>query len=139
MRFDIAGCFTNKRGNIATMTALPVPVFLAVAAIGVDLSSLCLERQSLQSLADIASICASTNVARASQSVMAHLHDNGVDAVLMVGTYDPSLIGRPVVSAKGTAMANKEASFSIGSRLTSVNGGTLNASLVFLFGTSISL
>jgi uncharacterized membrane protein len=50
-----------------------------------------------------------------------------------------ALIDPPLLYAKATATSRKEAAFSIGSRLASVNGGLLNRLLTDLFGTSIAL
>lgn len=45
----------------------------------------------------------------------------------------------PTISASGTASGNQLAAFSIGSRLTSVNNGLLNAILGGLLGTTVNL
>lgn len=50
-----------------------------------------------------------------------------------------SFAERPLLSAKGMAATDKVASFSIGSRLASLNDGILNALLGKLLGTTVSL
>lgn len=45
----------------------------------------------------------------------------------------------PVISAEGLAMVTPEVSFSLGSRLASLNGGIANAMLSTLLGTTVSL
>jgi uncharacterized membrane protein len=45
----------------------------------------------------------------------------------------------PVLHARGTAAQTNVATFSVGSRLASVNGGVLNATLSALVGSSVSL
>lgn len=50
-----------------------------------------------------------------------------------------ALIDPPLLYAKATATSRKEAAFSIGSRLASLNGGILNRLLTDLFGTSVAL
>jgi uncharacterized membrane protein len=50
-----------------------------------------------------------------------------------------SLTKAPTLSASGTASIDKMASFSVGSRLASLNGGVVNALLGSLLGTTVSL
>ncbi len=50
-----------------------------------------------------------------------------------------SLTKAPMLSASGTAAIDKMASFSVGSRLASLNGGVVNALLGNLLGTTVSL
>ncbi|AYD01107.1 membrane protein [Neorhizobium sp. NCHU2750] len=50
-----------------------------------------------------------------------------------------SIAKAPTLSAAGTASIDKMASFSVGSRLASLNGGVVNALLGSLLGTNISL
>jgi uncharacterized membrane protein len=50
-----------------------------------------------------------------------------------------SIIDPPVLYARATATAKKEAALSVGSRLASINGGLLNGMLTSLLGTSITL
>jgi len=51
------GRFARSRAaNIATLTALTMPILLSVAAFAIDEGSLFLERRELQAAADIAAI-----------------------------------------------------------------------------------
>jgi uncharacterized membrane protein len=49
------------------------------------------------------------------------------------------LLPQPTIGAAGIATVSPEVSFSLGSRLASLNGGLLNAVLTDLLGTSVSL
>jgi uncharacterized membrane protein len=53
--------------------------------------------------------------------------------------FGSSLAKPPILGAGGTASIDKMASFSVGSRLASLNGGVVNALLGNLLGTTVSL
>lgn len=53
--------------------------------------------------------------------------------------FGSAFAGAPLISAEGLATATPEVSFSIGSRLASLNGGIANAVLGKLLGTTVSL
>ncbi|MBX3529238.1 MAG: hypothetical protein KF849_01440 [Rhizobiaceae bacterium] len=67
----------DRRGNMATLTALSAPVALMFAAFAVDAGSLYLERRETQHVADLAAIAAASNPQRALQAALAVLSDNG--------------------------------------------------------------
>ncbi|MFD1791523.1 pilus assembly protein TadG-related protein [Ochrobactrum teleogrylli] len=81
-----------REGNLATMAALIAPLFLAIAALTIDSSSLYLERRQLQNMADLAAISGASAIGTASDAVKKQLQANGFDPVMMTGAYDPSVV-----------------------------------------------
>ncbi|GAA5543392.1 MULTISPECIES: pilus assembly protein TadG-related protein [Brucella] len=81
-----------REGNLATMAALVAPLFLAIAALTIDSSSLYLERRQLQNMADLAAISGASTIGTASDAVKKQLQANGLDPVMMTGAYDPSIV-----------------------------------------------
>jgi uncharacterized membrane protein len=81
-----------RNGNLATMAALVTPIFLAIAALTIDSSSLYLERRQLQNMADLAAISGASAIGTASDAVKKQLLANGLNPVMMTGTYDPSVV-----------------------------------------------
>jgi uncharacterized membrane protein len=76
----IPGRFARSRAaNIATLTALTMPVMLSVAAFAIDEGSLFLERRELQAAADIAAIEAASDPANAQTAATAALAGNGAE------------------------------------------------------------
>ena len=92
MRGYVARFLRARGGNLATMAALVSPLFLAVAAFCVDTSSLFLERRQLQNMADLAAVAGASSLSQADDAVLRQLRANGVDPVLMSGSYDPSVV-----------------------------------------------
>ncbi|MDH7788777.1 putative membrane protein [Ochrobactrum sp. 19YEA23] len=81
-----------RNGNLATMAALVAPILLAIAALTIDSSSLYLERRQLQNMADLAAISGASAIGTASDAVKKQLLANGLNPVIMTGTYDPSVV-----------------------------------------------
>jgi len=74
------GRFARSRAaNIATLTALTMPVLLSVAAFAIDEGSLFLERRELQAAADIAAIEAASDPGNAQAAAAAALAGNGAE------------------------------------------------------------
>ena len=71
----LASC---RSGNVSTMTALLLPVGIALAAVSVDAASLYLERRETQNLTDLAAITAAANIDRAELAAKTVFMDNGV-------------------------------------------------------------
>ena len=92
MRGFVSRFLRARGGNLATLAALVSPLFLALAALCVDTSSLFLERRQLQSMADFAAIAGAASLSQANDAVLRQLQANGVDPVLMTGAYDPSVV-----------------------------------------------
>jgi len=92
MRGLVSRFLRARGGNLATMAALVAPVFLAVAAFCVDTGSLFLERRQLQSMADLAAVAGAASLSQADDAVLRQLQANGVDPLLMSGSYDPSIV-----------------------------------------------
>lgn len=68
---------TDRRANVATLTALTAPVALMFAAFAVDEGSLYVERREAQHIADLAAIAAVADLQRAMPAAAAVLSDNG--------------------------------------------------------------
>ncbi|MEJ5020254.1 TadG family pilus assembly protein [Ochrobactrum vermis] len=92
MRGLVSRFLHARGGNLATMAALVSPLFLAIAAFSVDTSSLFLERRQLQSMADFAAVAGAASLSQANDAVLRQLQANGLDPVLMTGSYDPSVV-----------------------------------------------
>lgn len=74
------GRFARSRAaNIATLTALTMPILLSVAAFAIDEGSLFLERRELQATADIAAIEAASDPGNAQAAATAALAGNGAE------------------------------------------------------------
>ena len=75
----------DRSGHFAMMTAIVMPVALALGAFAVDAGSLYLERRQAQTLADLAAIAAAANIDKAEEAVRLVLADNGMPDVA-IGT-----------------------------------------------------
>lgn len=69
---------SETSGNLATMTALSIPVAIALAAFAIDEASLYAERREAQALTDLAAITAAANLHNVVGAVTATLRDNGL-------------------------------------------------------------
>lgn len=84
------GRFARSRAaNIATLTALTMPVLLSAAALAVDEGSLFLERRQLQAAADIAAIEAAADPGDAQALAAAALTGNGAEPINGVPPTEP--------------------------------------------------
>lgn len=85
----------SRCGNVATMTALVLPIAIILCAIGIDSAALYTERRETQSLADLAAITAAANPGKPEEAVLATLRDNGVSDAIIVqpGTAFPDTSG----------------------------------------------
>ena len=81
-----ARLLADRRGNLATMTALAAPVALALAAIAIDSASLYVEKRQAQSLADLAAITAAANMGNAEAAAVATLEDNRIAKIVLLRT-----------------------------------------------------
>ncbi|MFU0506416.1 pilus assembly protein TadG-related protein [Pseudaminobacter sp. NGMCC 1.201702] len=82
---SLAARFRHSRsGNIATMTALVMPLAIVLCAVGIDSAALYTERRQAQSLVDLAAIAAAANLGKAEAAVLATLHDNGISDAKIV-------------------------------------------------------
>lgn len=185
----------DRGGGFATMAATFLPIALMVSAFAVDRGSLLVEKDNLQSLADLAAITAGANLTKASTAATLAITDNESVTVSLSAagsTYDPTahttdqidmivepgrytgktsvavdsrfqagatpynavrvklrksgtlyfaqpFMKTPLIETSAVAAVPAQAAFSIGSRLASLNGGTLNSLLNSLLGTNISL
>lgn len=179
IRKRFADFLADARGSIAILGAAFTLCALGALAIGIDVSSVLLDRRRLQGSADLAAIAAAADLSNATKAARATLAANGLAtpreitvtlgnyvadpntavagrfrpnvtpynaAQVRVGTDSSLYFGRKLVSAdslviRATALAvnTQLASFSVGSRLASLNGGIANALLSSLLGGSITL
>ena len=170
----------DKRGNIAIMAAGGLVLAISLAAFGVDLGAVSIDRRKNQAAADIAAIVAASNIQNASLAVSFALKENNIPSDSLegveLGVYSanagvsPSarfikstpaianaarvtlksasplyfgqfLTGSNHVDIRTTATAATTAfsSFSIGSRMLSINGGILNSMLGAMLGANLQL
>lgn len=89
----------DRSANFAVMTALSMPVVLALMAVAIDEGSLYTERRATQSITDLAAIAAGSNITNAEQAVLNTLSDNGLTGATVVqpGVGTPTL-AKPLVS-----------------------------------------
>lgn len=89
----------DRSANFAVMTALSMPVVLALMAVAIDEGSLYTERRATQSITDLAAIAAGSNITNAEQAVLNTLSDNGLVGATVVqpGVGTPTL-AKPLVS-----------------------------------------
>jgi uncharacterized membrane protein len=170
----------DRRGSIATTTAITFTVLVGFTALGVDVGNMFADRRKAQSTADLAAIAAVSDLVNAdkaaSDTVARNGYLNNATFALEYGTYTPDATTAPasrfktgdaasanaaritlttvtplyfsglitgkdsfVIKTTATATRSAFASFAIGSRLASVNGGLLNQMLGGMLGTSLSL
>ncbi len=80
----VRGCLKDRSANVATMTALIVPMALVATAVAIDEGALYTQRRAAQSLVDLAAISAASRPGKAEEAVLAALDDNGVADVLVL-------------------------------------------------------
>ncbi len=76
--------FSRARpGNVATLTALTMPIAIAFAAVTIDQASLNAQRRQAQSVTDLAALSAATNLASPEQAAASAFSDNGMPAAIV--------------------------------------------------------
>jgi uncharacterized membrane protein len=79
-----AADFSRARpGNVATLTALTMPVVVAFAAVTIDQASLNAQRRQAQSVTDLAALSAAANLANAEQAAASTFSDNDMAAAIV--------------------------------------------------------
>ncbi len=78
----------SRSGNVATITALLMPVALALAAVAVDEGSLYVQRRHIQNLTDLAAIAAASDIGHAGEAANALLKANGVTDLTLIDEAD---------------------------------------------------
>ena len=68
----------ERRGNVATMTALTMPLVLGIGAIAIDEASLYVEKREAQAITDLAAIAAASDLTRAEFTAFGVLSDNRI-------------------------------------------------------------
>ena len=68
----------ERRGNVATMTALTMPLVLGIGAIAIDEASLYVEKREAQAITDLAAIAAASDLTRAEFTALGVLSDNRI-------------------------------------------------------------
>lgn len=180
MRKPFQNFLGDARGSIAVMSAVLMTVVIGIAAFGVDVGNIYLDRRKAQATVDLAALAAVSDLANADKAAAATIARNnepaGTTYALALGTYTaspsiapaqrfqpsssssanaarvtlttstPLFFGRLLtgsdnfqIQTTATATASAFASFAIGSRLASVNGGLLNQVLGGLLGANLSL
>ncbi|MRX34876.1 hypothetical protein GJR93_17840 [Aminobacter sp. MDW-2] len=81
-----------RKGNMATMFALSLPIGLATAALAVDEGSLYVERREAQSITDLAAIYAAGNIAKADAAVLKVFNNNRQNNVVLVDGSTPQTL-----------------------------------------------
>lgn len=76
MRMTLRAFVTDRRGNIAIMSAALMVVIVGIAAFGVDVGKMFSDRRKAQSTTDIAAIVAASDIPDASAAVAAALAQN---------------------------------------------------------------
>lgn len=72
-----------RLGNVATMTALTMPIAIGFAAVTIDQASLNGQRRHAQSITDLAALSAATNLARPEQAAAFAFSDNGMPVAVI--------------------------------------------------------
>ena len=108
----------DRRGTVAVLSAVLITTILGIAAVGVDLGSVYLDRRKAQSIADLAALAAVSDITNAdtmaSKTVAANAPPSGTTYVLQLGAYTPN------------------ASLTPAQRFTTSAGGSPNAARVTL-------
>ncbi|PSM18275.1 TadG family pilus assembly protein [Nitratireductor sp. StC3] len=79
-----AGFLTDRKGNLATMSAFLAPLALAMAAFAIDAGALYNEKREVQTLADIAAIAGARRLDAAEDAVIAALRDNRLGSITVI-------------------------------------------------------
>lgn len=95
----LARLLRDRRANVATMSALALPVAIILAAVAIDEGALYTERRETQALTDLAAITAAANLGKAEEAVLATLQDNGVQRVFIKGKVPPSTLPADIANA----------------------------------------
>jgi uncharacterized membrane protein len=83
---------SNRDGGFATMAGVFMPIALMLSALAIDRGALFVEKQNLQSLADLAAITAAGNLTNATNAAVLVIKDNETQDVTVSSagsTYDP--------------------------------------------------
>ncbi|WP_315763496.1 pilus assembly protein TadG-related protein [Sphingomonas sp. Y38-1Y] len=166
----------QRRGATAVIVAGAMPMLVGLAAVGIDLGAVQLERRRLQGVADAGALAAVRDPSQASAIANAmvtaspgrypvatetvtgrYAADAAPDARFVAGGADPDAVRVTVrgdvptlfaavfgtravtVERRATARRLDLASFAVGSRLASLDGGVANALLSGLTGGNVSL
>jgi len=102
----------DTRGTIAVISAVLITTILGIAALGVDVGSVYLDRRKAQGVADLASLAAVSDIANANamtdMTVKANAPPDGTTFALQLGTYTPNAALTPArrFDASNTASPN---------------------------------
>jgi uncharacterized membrane protein len=99
----------NRKGGVATIVALMMPVIVGMAAFAVDIGAAQLETRKLQGIADAAAIAAAADPAHAAAAAQASVTAAGwprqVEVAAITGRYDRTLAPGRRFSADTTSTA----------------------------------
>lgn len=92
---------SDKRGNIATMSAIVLPFAVGFCAFAIDVGSLYAEKRQVQAMVDVAAIAGSASPGSPNSAVLASLLRNGSRSPVAAGaSFDtlPSVLDKDIVS-----------------------------------------
>lgn len=72
-----------RRGNVATLTALTMPLAIAFAGVTIDQASLNAQRRQAQAITDLAALSAASNLSDPERSAASAFSDNGMEAAVI--------------------------------------------------------
>lgn len=104
---------SDRRGTVAVLTAVLITTILGIAALGVDVGSVYLDRRKAQSTADLAALASVSDIQNANTVASDTIKANGLPAdttyALQLGTYTPDASLSPAQRFNAAATANPNA------------------------------
>lgn len=97
----------DRRGSIATMAAVTLPVLIGAAALAVDLGSLYQDRRAKQGFVDLAAMAAASDLDRAAQLASESLAANGVTDLSRLTVTKGNYVADPNVAASARFKPNQ--------------------------------
>ncbi|WP_075288912.1 TadG family pilus assembly protein [Pararhizobium arenae] len=87
----------DRRGNIGLSAALVAPLFILSMGLGIDYGYLTLQKREMQTVADIAAIVSSSDLANLETAARKHLKANGLAMTIATSKGLIDVDGRPVL------------------------------------------
>jgi uncharacterized membrane protein len=103
----------DRRGNIATLTAVCFSLTFGVAAFGIDIGKLFADKRKLQGAADLAALVAASDVSKAEAAASSTAQKNGYSAAAVIaverGVYTPAANVSPSMRFVASSASNANA------------------------------
>ena len=90
----------NRRGNVAVMAALTMPMVLCGLGLGIDYGMLTMQQRRLQQTADLAALVAASDVTHAQANILNYFQQNNLNMAVQTATgYVSNTVTLPLTDA----------------------------------------